>query len=147
MNKIAIENISKMPDPRSFIGFQLWQKSNLCEKYINQQLKPFDITQSEIFPLISIAILTNEGGEVTQTKLSDFTGISLMSISKILKSLERKGYITRHTGKDSRSKAITITEDGLQILIKSAQTLQKANSKLFPETNSKQFYNYLLTIK
>jgi DNA-binding MarR family transcriptional regulator len=147
MKNSPLQNIPNVPDPRTYIGFQLWQKSNLCEKYINSQLKKYQITQSEIFPLISLAVLINQSGEVTQVQLSDFTGISVMSISKILKTLEKKNYISRTTGKDSRSKALEITEDGMQILINSAQTLQEANTKLFPDDNSKQFYNYLLAIK
>jgi DNA-binding MarR family transcriptional regulator len=136
-----------IPDPRDFIGFLLWQKSNNWEKYINQQIKSFDITQSEIFLLISLAILTSNDKEVTQIDLVKFTSVSPMSVSKALKILERKELISRNVGTDSRSKSLELTEEGVSILIKSSHLLIQSQNTFFPNQDMTIFSKYLKSLK
>lgn len=136
-----------LPDPREFTGFLFWQKANNWEKYVNSQLEAYNISQSEIFQLISISILLNQQEEVTQVDIANFTGVPAMNVSKVLKKLEKKEFITRQTGTDSRSKSLKITEKGLDVLIKSAKTLFKSNQNFFPAQNSEEFFNYLQKLK
>ncbi|MGB6297865.1 MAG: MarR family winged helix-turn-helix transcriptional regulator [Rivularia sp. (in: cyanobacteria)] len=135
------------PDPREFTGFLFWQKANNWEKYVNSQLEPHNITQSEIFQLISISILLNQQEEVTQVDIANFTGVAAMSVSKVLKKLEKKEFIIRQTGTDSRSKSLKITEKGLDVLIQSAKTLFESNQSFFPTKHSEEFFNYLQQLK
>lgn len=143
MSKLIPENI---PDPRKYTGFLLWQKSNAWEKHVNQKLKTFNITQSEIFQLISLSLLLSEQQEVTQVELANFTGITAMNVSKIIKTLEQKGLIQRTTGTDSRSKALEVTENGIAILIQSAEILVEANNTFFPQKDAEKFYKYLSSL-
>lgn len=135
------------PDPREFTGFLFWQKANNWEKYVNSQLEAYNITQSEIFQLISISILLNQQEEVTQVDIANFTGVAPMSVSKILKKLEKKEFITRQIGTDSRSKSLNITENGWDVLIKSTKILFEANNNFFPKKHSEEFFSYLQQLK
>ena len=142
---ISIPN--DLPDPREVVGFLFWQKANNWEKYVNSQLEPYNISQSEIFQLISISILLNQQEEVTQVDIANFTGVAPMSVSKVLKKLDKKEFITRQTGADSRSKSLKITEKGLGVLIQSAKTLFESNQNFFPAKHSEQFFDYLQKLK
>ncbi|AFY56814.1 transcriptional regulator [Rivularia sp. PCC 7116] len=136
-----------LPDPREFTGFVFWQKANNWEKYVNSQLEAYNISQSEIFQMISISILLNQQEEVTQVDIANFTGVAAMSVSKVLKKLEKKEFITRETGTDSRAKSLKITQKGLDVLIRSANTLFESNQSFFPTKNGEQFFNYLQQLK
>lgn len=136
-----------LPDPREFTGFLFWQKANNWEKYVNSRLESYNITQSEIFQLISISILLNQQEEVTQVDIANFTGVAAMSVSKVLKKLEKKEFITRQIGTDSRSKSLKLTENGLDVLIKSANILFESNNNFFPRKDREQFFSYLQQLK
>jgi DNA-binding MarR family transcriptional regulator len=133
--------------PLEYPGFLIWQKANVWEKYINDILKQLHITQSEIFQLISLATLLRQHDEVRQIDLVSFTGASPMSVSKILKILEKRDLITRTTGVDTRSKALGITEVGMRMLIDSTHLLFEANKTFFSEENLEQFKHYLQNIQ
>jgi DNA-binding MarR family transcriptional regulator len=139
-------NTIKITSPLEYPGFLIWQKANQWERYINQSLKEFNISQAEILQLISLATLFREKDEVTQIDLVNFTGVSPMSVSKILKILEKRELITRSVGIDTRSKSLKITTTGMKLLIDTAPILQKANNNFFPTRDLKDFKNYLKNI-
>lgn len=119
------------PEPEDFAGFLIWQLSNKWEKYVNQQLKEFDTNQGECFHLISIWQLSKRLSEVTQVDIARTTGGSIMNTSKILKSLEKKQWITRQPASDPRAKKVEITKAGIAILFDTSTVLGKANETFF----------------
>lgn len=127
------------PNPENFAGFLIWQLSNKWEKYVNQKLKKFNINQGECFHLISILQLCKKLDEVTQVDIAQVTGGSIMNTSKILKSLEKKQWITRQTASDSRAKKVTITEAGIAISIDVAKVLGEANQSFYSMNHSQDF--------
>jgi DNA-binding MarR family transcriptional regulator len=126
------------PNPEDFAGFLIWQLSNKWEKYVNQQLKEFNASQGECFHLISILQLSMRLDEVTQVDIARVTGGSMMNTSKILKSLEKKQWITRQTASDPRAKKVEITEAGLAISKATARVLGKANELFFGVNHTKE---------
>lgn len=128
-----------VPSPDDFAGFLIWQLSNKWEKYVNQELKKFDINQGECFHLISILQLSKKLDEVTQVDIAQVTGGSIMNTSKILKSLEKKQWITRQTASDSRAKKVTITEAGIAISIDVAKVLEEANQRFYSKNHTQEF--------
>jgi hypothetical protein len=77
-------------NPMNYPGFLFWQKANVWEKYVNNQLKQFNVTQSEVLQLISLVVLLDKKVEVLQVDLVEFTGVGAMTVSKIFKILEKK---------------------------------------------------------
>jgi DNA-binding MarR family transcriptional regulator len=144
MSQIDLNNI---PNPLDYPGFLILQKANVWEKYVNAKLIDFGLTLSEIFQLISLVILSQKQDEVTQVDLSQLSGVSAMSVSKILKLLEKKKLVVRTVGRDSRSKALSITSKGLDILINSSKLLDEANKQYFPKDGADTFVKYLKKIK
>lgn len=143
MSKLFSSNI---PDPREFAGFLIWQKSNNWEKFVNQKIKQFEITQTELFQLISLTILLQNQKEVTQIDLVKFTSTSPMSVSKTLKILERKMFIERKVGTDSRSKSILLTEKAELVLINSAEAIHLAEQSFFSQRGKDDFISYLKSL-
>jgi DNA-binding MarR family transcriptional regulator len=135
------------PNPNDYAGFLIWKTSNQWEKYINNLLLPFGLIQSEICHLISIIQLVQIQKTVTQVELSRSIGTTPMSTSKILRGLEKKGFISRIPGKDTRSKTIQITEQGMEILISTAPILAKADGEFFASSNPQQLIKQLQEIQ
>ena len=131
--------LTDAPNPEDFAGFLIWQLSNKWEKYVNQKLKGFNINQGEAFHLISILQLSKELSEVTQVDIANATGGSIMNTSKILKSLEKKQWITRQTASDSRAKKVAVTEAGLAISVNIAAVLGKADEAFYKSSRTPEF--------
>jgi DNA-binding MarR family transcriptional regulator len=134
------------PNPSQYAGFLVWQTANKVEKYINFQLKEFGLNQAEILHLISLIHLLQTQAEVSQTQLADYTGVTTMSVSKILTKLEKLEYITRSIGSDPRSKSVVITKSGFELLIKCATTMHQIDSNFFPPKSKQTFINYLTNL-
>jgi DNA-binding MarR family transcriptional regulator len=142
--KIIIPN--NAPNATDYPGFVLWQKSNNWERKINDLLKPYNTTHSEILQLISIMTLARLQDEVIQIQLIALTGVTPMHTSKILIKLEKNNLITRSTGIDTRSKSIEVTDAGMKLLFDTAPILQEANNNFFPKENLEIFKKYLKNI-
>jgi DNA-binding MarR family transcriptional regulator len=131
------------PVPTDFAGFLLWQTANKWEKYINLQLRATGLNQAEMLHAISLFHLLQIQTDVSQTQLADYTGVTTMSVSKILTKLEKNNLIARKTGSDPRSKSITLTESGLKLIQECATEMRNADETFFPSTSKPQFINYL----
>lgn len=141
---MKINSKNQCPVPSDFAGFLLWQAANKWEKYLNTQLKPFGLNQAEVLHLISIFhLLQSQSEEITQSVLAQYTGVTAMSVSKILTKLEKQGLILRSVGTDSRSKSVLITKIGEKLLIQTAQILSKANDDFYPSKSRPKLINYL----
>lgn len=146
MSSQISKKAANIPDPKEYAGFLLWQKSNNWEKFVNQQIKVFGITQTELFQLISLAILTMGQTEVTQVDLVKFTLTSPMSVSKTLKILEKNEFVKRIVGKDTRSKSILLTEKSESVLINSAEAIHLAEQSFFSQKGKDDFVSYLKSL-
>lgn len=123
--------------PSEFMGFLLWKTFNQWETYVNQSLKPYHITHTECFYLISIFMLNKEHREVTQTMIATTLQISTMNTSKLLRKLEREGYIDRTKASDPRAYAITINNNGIEKINEIIMLLPQLNHEFFINHNDK----------
>lgn len=80
--------------------------------YLNNELKPYNLNSSEYIYLINIA--ENEG--VNQKYLSDILIIDNALTTRVMKSLEKKGYIIREKcPEDKRSYNVRLSKKGREI--------------------------------
>jgi DNA-binding MarR family transcriptional regulator len=142
-----ISQIPNYPSPKNFAGYLIWQLSNKWEQYINQKLAPFNISQSEYLHLISVFTLQIKGVEVTQIKIANETGCSLMNTSKTITNLVKKGFVDRTNSQtDKRAKQVEITEKGQQVAMQAATTAFEANNEFFGDYQTKTFLESLQSI-
>lgn len=82
------------------------------QMYINHEMKPYDINSSEYIYLAEIG--KDEG--VNQTYFTEALSIDPALTTRVMKNLEKKGYITRTKGvEDKRTVMIHLTEKGREI--------------------------------
>jgi DNA-binding MarR family transcriptional regulator len=135
--------MTQYPDPSNYAGFLVWQKANKWEKFINSKIKEIGLNQSELLHLISISHLMRTQKEISQTQLADYTGVTTMSVSKILTKLESLGFVGRKVGTDPRSKSIVVTEQGFVTLIQCAELMHDSDAEFYPKTQKPNFIQYL----
>jgi DNA-binding MarR family transcriptional regulator len=135
-----------IPDPRNYAGFLIWQTNNSWEKFVNQKLKEFDLNQSELLHLISIMWLLEQYKEVNQTNLASFTGVTTMSVSKILRKLEKLNFVVRQTGLDSRAMSVRVSKLGKELLLKTVPILTTAHEEFYNAVGDQAFIKYLKSI-
>ena len=138
--------VEKAPDPEGFAGFLIWQLSNKWEKYVNQQLKAFNINQGEAFHLIAILQLSQKLDEVTQVDIAGAAGGSIMNTSKIIRSLEKKQWVIRQTASDARAKQVSVTQAGIDISIEIAAVLAAADKTFYGADRPPAFVSTLQAI-
>jgi MarR family transcriptional regulator, organic hydroperoxide resistance regulator len=145
---VSVKTVSKNkePNPNDYPGFLVWKLANKWEKYINARLKPFGVNQAEMLHLISLFWLSKYQQEVTQTALADDTGVSTMAVSKIIRNLERLGFALRLIGTDPRSKSLTVSEAGLNLLHQTAGILSTADQEFFHNSGKQQLIHYIKSI-
>lgn len=114
-------------------GFLMLQVSSLWAISHDKALKRYhNLSHMQYAVLASVYWLVLYGEEVTQVRLSQHTKISPMSISKMLKGLEIKGYVYRTAhSTDDRAKAVRLTDQGKQILNKAIKTIAGVDAKFF----------------
>lgn len=94
------------------LGFLISNIFNNYTQYMNKYLKKKDLTLSQTRILLVLAL--NNG--ISIDHLSKKTNIGKSSITKSVKILEKKGFLTKEINpKDNRKKIIKITKKGKNI--------------------------------
>ncbi|APW65835.1 MULTISPECIES: MarR family winged helix-turn-helix transcriptional regulator [Arcobacteraceae] len=107
------------------IGFKVNITANLFNNIFNQQLQTYDIAIEQRATLEIIQVEKN----ITQTKIAQILGKDKTTISRTLKTLEKKGLIKKEA-LDKRTFLIKLTEQGYEVLEKSSQTVQAFREKI-----------------
>ena len=69
------------------------------------------LSQGEFFMLVKIDCLEGEEGEVSITELTNFCHVSMPAVSRMLHSMEKKGYLERYASrKDKRTTFVKLTD-------------------------------------
>lgn len=130
-------------------GFLLWKVNNFWQREFKKNFEHLDLTHSQLVLLLSILWGETNQTEVTQKGLSDKAGIDPMTTSTVLRTLQKKGWIKRKFNKkDSRTKLISLTEDGKSIIKDATKIIKKFNASFFSSLKDQQnqFQQNLVTL-
>jgi len=112
----------------------------LISKLYNEMAAEHDGTLSIAFVLLTI----NEEEGTPVTKIAPRMGMEPNSLSRILKSMEQKGFITKQKDlKDKRKTLVCLTSLGKEkreVAIKAVFRLEKAITKTIPPQKLKAFF-------
>jgi len=115
-------------------GFLLWQVTNLWTRAIKESLEPLGITQVQFVVLAGLIWMTEDESTapVTQVMLARLTKIDVMTLSQVVRILEREGYVKRlaHPG-DSRAKVMILTNSGKKIVSRAIPLVESADKEFF----------------
>src|SRR6188768_646009 len=125
-----IEFHFKSPDDSP--GYLLGQLMILWQRKQKRVLDPLDLTQTQFVLLAALAWLSRESDAVTQIDIANQGNADRMMVSKVLRTLEEKKFITRHEHPtDTRAKTIKLTRDGEVVLQKAIICVETVDLDFF----------------
>jgi DNA-binding MarR family transcriptional regulator len=115
-----------------FLGYKLWRVHHLWHRYFERQLKPLGLTRTQYMLLVATYHLICQGEAPSQIRLSNFTLVEKMMVSKTLRVLEQRGYLSRKpTPGNRRANRIQLTAKGAQLLQRAFAVSINAHAKFF----------------
>ena len=125
-----IEFHFKSPDDSP--GYLLGQLMVLWQRKQKRVLDPLDLTQTQFVLLAALAWLSRESDAVTQIDIANQGNADRMMVSKVLRTLEEKKFITRHEHPtDTRAKTIRFTSEGETVFRKALVSIENADVEFF----------------
>ena len=127
-----LKNIKWKQKPSESIGFLLWQTHNNWQRKINKELKQFGLTHVQYILLASLQHLQTISNCISQIQLSDFSNTDIMMTSKVIRTLEKKGYIEKNKHPlDTRAYSLNLTKEGDELVQKTAQYIKEFDLNYF----------------
>jgi DNA-binding MarR family transcriptional regulator len=124
--------ISEFETPKQSPGFLLWRVSLEWQRQIREVLVPLDLTHVQFVLLVSTVWWFDQGVEINQALLSEKTGVDKMTVSDVVKTLEKKQLLMRvKSKKDKRVFHLTPTDEGAQRAGKALLVVQQADREFF----------------
>ncbi len=135
--------------PNDSPGYLLGQLTILWQRKQKRVLDPLDLTQTQFVLLAALGWLSRESDAVTQTDIANQGNADRMMVSKVLRTLEDKGFITREEHQtDTRAKTIKLTPNGEIVLQKALLIIESTDVEFFSflETNLPLFNSNMLKL-
>jgi DNA-binding MarR family transcriptional regulator len=118
--------------PNDSPGYLLGQLTMLWQRRQKRVLDPLDLTQTQFVLLAALGWLSRESNAVTQIDIANQSNADRMMVSKVLRTLEAKNFITRREHEtDTRAKTIKLTPTGETILQKAIVAIENADLEFF----------------
>jgi DNA-binding MarR family transcriptional regulator len=118
--------------PEDSPGYLLGQLTMLWQRKQKRVLDPLDLTTTQFVLLAALAWLSKESDAVTQIDIANQGNADRMMVSKVLRTLEEKKFVTRKEHKtDTRAKTIKLTPLGATILQRALIAIETADMEFF----------------
>lgn len=118
--------------PNDSPGYLLGQMTLLWQRKQKRVLDPLNLTQTQFVLLAALGWLSRENDNVTQTDIANQGNADRMMVSKVLRTLEEKKYISRQEHQtDTRAKVIRLTDEGSKVLQKALTAIENADIEFF----------------
>ncbi|WP_221393665.1 MarR family winged helix-turn-helix transcriptional regulator [Dyadobacter sp. NIV53] len=118
--------------PEDSPGYLLGQLTMLWQRKQKRVLDPLDLTHTQFALLCALAWLSRDSDKVTQVDIANQGNADRMMVSKVLRTLEEKKFITRQEHPtDTRAKTIKLTPDGEMVLQKAIICVENADMDFF----------------
>ena len=124
--------------PNDSPGYLLGQLTMLWQRKQKKVLDPLDLTQTQFVLLAALGWLSKKSNTVTQVDIANQSNADRMMVSKVLRTLEEKGFITRKEHEtDTRAKTIRLTSTGEVVLQKAIIEVENADLEFFATLDTK----------
>ena len=118
--------------PEDSPGYLLGQVTMLWQRKQKRVLDPLDLTHTQFALLCALAWLSRESDQVTQVDIANQGNADRMMVSKVLRTLEEKKFITRQEHPiDTRAKTIKLTTEGEKVLQKAIISVEAVDLEFF----------------
>ncbi len=124
--------------PNDSPGYLLGQVTMLWQRKQKKVLDPLDLTQTQFVLLAALGWLSKTNKAITQVDIANQSNADRMMVSKVLRTLEEKGFITRKEHEtDTRAKTIRLTSSGELVLQKALREVENADLDFFASLDSR----------
>ena len=114
------------------LGFLLWHTNMLWQREQNRALDSIGLTQTQFAILSALKTLLQKSNEVMQTAIAERSNTDTMMVSKVLRTLEKKGLIERKQHEtDTRAKCVFLTKLGVRTFQTAYEIATKSNTAFF----------------
>lgn len=119
-------------------GYLLGQLTMLWQRKQKKVLDPLDLTQTQFVLLAAVGWLSKKSNAVTQADIAQQSNADRMMVSKVLRTLQDKGFITRQEHEtDTRAKIIRLTTSGEVVLQQAIVEVENADLAFFESLGSR----------
>lgn len=126
-------------NPEESSGYLLWQVSMLWQRKMKRALDEVDLTHTQFVLLAALAWLSKNSETVTQVDIANHSNTDRMMVSKVLRTLQNKGFITRQEHlTDTRAKIISLSKSGQNILQKAIKIVEETDNSFFSALQSQE---------
>lgn len=101
-------------ETRGNVGFLIWRVAMRWRASMDRALAPLGLTHAQYSVLAPLYGMSQAGARPSQRQLADFTGLDAIYVSKLVRALEREGFVTRSASTaDPRAVELSLTERGV----------------------------------
>lgn len=128
----------KFKSPNESPGYLLGQLTMLWQRKLKKVLDPLNLTQTQFVLLAALGWLSKSNKAVTQVDIANQSKTDRMMVSKVLRTLQDKKFISRHEHEtDTRAKVIKLTNEGAKVLQKALTAVENADLDFFSTIEDK----------
>ena len=116
---------------RRNVGYLVWRLSMRWRAAMDAALAPHGLTQAQYSVLAPLYSVTRGGARPSQRELADITGLDAVYVSKLVRALEREGFVSRVvSAADPRAVELSLTERGAATLRDAVGTVYEMRERL-----------------
>lgn len=109
----------------------MWLVSTRWRAATDRALAPLGLTHAQYSVLAPLYGMSAGGARPSQRELADFTGLDPVYISKLVRALEREGFVTRAVkAGDPRAVELSLTERGMTAVREGIQVVTAMRDRL-----------------
>lgn len=120
-----------MTDEDAATGRLLWQVTTRWRAAVDRAVAPLGLTHAQYVLLGSLYGLTQAGSRPSQRELADFAGLEPIYVSKLVRTLEGAGLLTRaeHPA-DPRAFQLSLTDKGADVIAQALTIVHNLQDEL-----------------
>ena len=100
-------------ETRGNVGFLIWRVAMRWRAATDRALAPLGLTHAQYSVLAPLYGMSRAGTRPSQRQLADMTGLDVVYVSKLVRALEREGFVTRSVSTaDPRAVELSLTKQG-----------------------------------
>jgi DNA-binding MarR family transcriptional regulator len=112
-------------------GFLVWRLATEWRAAMDRVLEPSGLTQAQYAVLAPLYAMSRDGRRPSQRQVADLTGIDAVYVSRLVRTLERGGFVTRAVNTaDTRAVELAVTEQGSAALQKAVRAVFELRDRL-----------------
>lgn len=135
-------------EPEQSPGFLLWHVTLRWQRDITAALKPLGLTHVQFVLLATAWWLNMNDQQPSQVSLATQAGTDVKMASQVIRTLERKGLITREPdAADTRTRRLVVTEAGAALAPRAIGAVEAVDRALLGRLSSKASRNFTAALR